>query len=410
MKNRKTILIIIGHFVALLVLLQDIYAQDAKGYIYGKVYTRDNTYEGSITWGKEETFWHNYFNASKTNKSTYQQKEGEKTQEFDWKEFDWSFRTIWEDKATTRHQYSSQFGDISVIENSRRDEVQLTLKNGLKMTLDGRGYNDVGATIEVNDEFGNTARIDWDRVDRVEFFLAPRSFKVRNAKPIYGKVETLGKGSFTGFIQWDHDERLLTQKLDGDIKEGDVSISFESIGRIERLGRGCDVLLKDGREFYLTGSNDVDESNRGVIVYVPDLGRVDISWKHFRSLEMIDTESTGPGYDDYPKPKGIRGSVLTVKNEQHTGKIIYDLDEEWEWETLDAKDDGVSYEIPFRFLDKIIPKNYSFSQIYLKNGNVLLLGDARDVDSNNDGLMILDATGRQEAYIKWNTIVEIKFD
>ncbi|MFY0608497.1 MAG: hypothetical protein JXR10_17395 [Cyclobacteriaceae bacterium] len=410
MRNRKTILIILGHVVALLAILQEVKAQDSDGYIYGRVITIDDEYEGRITWGKEETFWHNYFNASKTNKSAYKEKAGNRDEDWDWTDFDWAFRAIWEDKVSTLHQFSCQFGDIQSIENVGRSEVVLTLKNGFRMKLDGRGYNDIGATIYITDRYDNNAKINWDRVEKVEFSSAPAGLRVRDAKPIYGTVNTLGKGSFTGFVQWDHDERIQTDKLDGDFKGDDLSISFSSIERIERAGRGgCDVLLKSGREYYLTGTNDVNTGNRGIIVYVPEMGRVDIPWVHFRSLDLIDTESTGPSYDDYKRPKGISGSVLTVRNEQYTGKIIYDLDEEWELETLDANDDGVAYEIPFRFVDKITPKNHSFSQVAIKNGMVLLLGEARDIDERNDGLMILDKRN-QETHVKWNQIVEIKFD
>ena len=80
-------------------------------------------------------------------------------------------------------------------------------------------------------------------------------------EPLYGKVETRG-GTFEGFIQWDHDECLSTDELDGESEDGDVEIPFGRIRSIEKYRRGSLVVLETGRELYLTGSNDVDNDNQ----------------------------------------------------------------------------------------------------------------------------------------------------
>ncbi len=411
MKNMRIILLIVGNIVALLIVLQELKAQDTQGYMYGKVVTVDDrVYEGRLRWGTEEAFWHNYFNAAKTGEPKHKKYRESDNKEFNWEDFNWDFRSIWEDQINVRHQFTCQFGDISTISNVKKSYVDLTLKNNVTYRLSGQGYNDVGATIRIYDEEIGTIKVDWDRIDRVDFLPTPRHLNVREAAPIYGTVETLRKGTFTGFVQWDHDERVGDDKLDGDTDYGDVSYPFNEIRSIERYRNGSNVELKSGKVVYLTGSNDVNSENRGIIIDVPDMGRVDIPWKFFERVTFEDVKQSGKSYGDYTSPKGLFGTVTTIKNEKIKGKIIYDLDEEWELETLDAEDDGVSYEVTLRHVKRIIPKNYAYSQVELRNGEMLLLGDARDVDSHNDGLLIIRSRDDEGQYVKWDQIVEIQFD
>ena len=413
MKNKRIILLVVGNVIAFLIVLQELKAQNAQGYMYGKVTTVDRkVYEGRLRWGNEEAFWHNYFNAAKTGESKhdeYRQRSGSKG--FDWENFNWDFSSIWSDNISSRHQFTCQFGDIKSIENVKRGYVDLTLKNGLTYHLSGQGYNDVGAEIQVYDDELGKLGIDWDRIERVDFMATPKTLNVKEAAPIYGKVETLRKGTFVGYVQWDHDERVGDDKLDGDTEDGaDVSFAFNQIKSIARYRNGSDVELKSGRKLYLVGSNDVNSENRGIIVDVPGMGRVDIPWKYFEQVTFETPATSGNSYTSYTTPKGLFGKVVTLRNEEIKGKIIYDLDEEWEIETLDAKDDDVEYEVTLRHVKRIIPKNYAYSQVELRSGEMLLLGDARDVDNHNDGLLIFESRDDRGRYVKWEDIAEIIFD
>jgi hypothetical protein len=81
-------------------------AQSVDGYLYGKVYTDQNTYEGALRWGTEEVFWTDLFNASKRNndyaKLVPQQEANDR-----WAITDWDFSSIWENKGTI-HQFTTQ--------------------------------------------------------------------------------------------------------------------------------------------------------------------------------------------------------------------------------------------------------------------------------------------------------------
>ncbi len=412
-RNKRIILLWVGNLVAFLIVLQELQAQDAQGYLYGKVTTVNRkVYQGRLRWEDEEAFWHNYFNAAKTGEDRHKEyQDRSEKKDFDWENFNWDFSSIWSDNVSSTHQFACQFGDIRSIENVSRYYVDLTLKNGVTYHLSGKGYNDIGAEVQVYDDMLGKIDIDWDRIHRVEFMPTPVQLDIREAAPLYGKVETLRKGNFVGYIQWDHDERVGNDKLDGDTKNGeDVSLPFNQLKRITRYRNGSDVELKSGRTLYLTNSNDVNSENRGIIVDVPGMGRVDIPWKYFEQVTFETPKTSGQSYNGYRSPRGLYGKVITLRNEEYKGKIIYDLDEEWEIETLDAKDDGVAYEVTLRHVKRIIPRNYAYSQVELRNGEMLLLGDGRDVDSDNSGLLIFSSRESRGRHVKWDDIAEIIFD
>jgi len=68
MKDKKNILtIILGVVIGVLILIIETKAQSDVGFIYGKIYTiSGDTYQGQIRWGKEETYWTDHFNSTKT--------------------------------------------------------------------------------------------------------------------------------------------------------------------------------------------------------------------------------------------------------------------------------------------------------------------------------------------------------
>jgi hypothetical protein len=217
-------------------------------------------------------------------------------------------------------------------------------------------------------------------------------------------------GDFSGLIQWDHEECLTNDVLDGDSEDGDVSIPMGNIRSIERDGRGSLVTLKSGREMYLRGSNDVNSENRGVIVKSPDLGKVKIEWREFIRVDFDEKAKTsGPAYADYGKPKQLNGIVKTINGERYKGLIVYDLDEAWDYELLNGYDEEVEFIIPFRNIKSVSPKNYNYSTVELRNGDKILLGDGQDVADKNDGILIFTADD-DPVYVPWSDLETVVFD
>ena len=397
-------------------------AQDG-GYIYGKITTIDDrTYTGPIRWGKEEVYWTDMFNASKERNENldYLSRDDRRDLEDDyrrsrsggywerrvgsWFGSDWNWG---DDRNEFKHQFVCQFGELKSIRPYRRQGADITLRSGEKIEVDGQGYNDIGEEIRIIDPEIGEVELKWDRIDLIEFFQAPSKLDEKFGEPLYGTVESYG-GTFTGFVQWDHDERVDTDKLDGDSRDGDMSIPFSNIASIENDGTSSAVELNSGRRLSMRGTNDVNSGNRGIIV-TTEYGRVDIPWRDFRKVTFSKNKGKLVKYNDYASAKELKGSVKTNRGETLEGKIIFDLDEEKDFEILHGKDGDIEYFIPFRELKLLAPKNYDNSNIELKNGTKLLLGDAQDVSDRNSGILVFKGKG-EPTYVRWEDVREISFN
>lgn len=414
-KNRKTLQLIVGILLVLFILISELPASaqslNSQGFIYGKVYTRDNTYVGQIRWGKEEAFWNDLFNASKT--SIKIDRNNRNSKDDSWFSVDdWSLSSIWDNKrGSSGHQFVTQFGNIAQITKSRdSDIVYLLLKDGNELKLDGSGTNDVGTTVRVLDAELGQVNIKWSRIAKIEFLSTPQNLTENFGRPIYGTVETLRKGKFTGYIQWDRDERLGKDKLDGSTRDGEVSIYFDQLRSIYSKQNGSEIELLSGRKMFVYGSNDVNKGNRGIIVTVEGIGKIEIPWRAFRGVEFQDSKMSGESYNSYGKPKKLSGKVFTFDNEEISGSFMYDLDETWDFEMIEGHDDELEYKVPIKNIKSIKPKNYAYSQVTFRNGESVLLGKGRDVTDSNDGLLILERGQREARHVRWRDIAEISFE
>ena len=386
-------------------------AQD-EALIYGKLTTIDgDSYTGQIRWGKEEAIWTDIFNGTKEENENYRYLS--RDQRNDMKEDrrrgnrwnGWNISWGNNDYETT-HEFQARFGDIAKLEIERRSEVKLTLRNGESMFIEN-GSNDFDTEIHIMDtELGKTS-FRWSRIESVEFMETPKNLREKMGDALYGAVAFYG-GEYTGFIQWDHDERLSEDILDGDTRDGDVKIEFGKLASIERGRGGSNIVTKSGREMYLRGSNDVNSGNRGIIV-TTDFGRVDIPWNEFKKVTFSDAPSGAIAYSTFSDMKKLSGTVTTTDGKTLSGNIIYDLDETYTFEMLQGKDDDVEYIISMGNIKSISPKNYDYSTVVLKNGTELLLGDARDVNEDNDGVLVFTGSGDPE-YIRWEDIKNITFN
>lgn len=417
----RSIVLFLGIGIGLLIILSQAKAQTANPFMYGEVETiSGDVYKGPIRWGSDEVYWAELFNATKTSndflkflsKRQVEQLNQEESEGSSWLGIDLGALSIWEDRfSRTSHQLDIQFGDIKIVEPSGRSKARLTLKNGVIIEAGGSGYEDVGGSVVIYDfELGEFA-VRWDRIKQVRFTSAPANSKNGFGEPIYGTVNAGRKGTFKGIIRWDSDERFLDEILNGEDRDGKKDIPFRSIKSITKKGNGVDVVLNSGREFYLTGSNDVNRENRGVVIFDPEIGRVVVPWRDFFDLEITPPKKEWMlAYDDFSRPSGISGTVVTIDGEEHTGLLAYDLDEAWEFEILDGNDDDVTYQIPFRHIKNIIPKNYNYSSVILRNGTNLLLGGGRDVSEDNDGILVFPSKDAKPIYVRWSKIDQVIFD
>lgn len=390
-------------------------AQD-DGFIYGRVTTEDgDVYEGPLRWGKEEVYWTDMFNASKRenkNLDYLSSRELDRLEDRYDNNSDLISRFInisWDDDDSRFvHEFSTAFGNLAALRIRSGNRVEVKLKNGDYIEVDGSGYNDIGARITVIDRELGSIRLSWSNLEKIEFLPTPSTLNEKFGEPLYGTV-ICELGEFTGFIQWDHDERVGTDVLDGEEDGDDYEIAFDKIKSIERDGYSSSIVtLKSGRELDLRGTNDVDDDNKGIIVTVKGLGRVDIEWEDFDKVTFTQAPDSGPSYSSFASPKKIKGTVIVDNGDRHSGEIIYDLDEEYTFELLNGEKDDTKFIIPFSNIKEIEPRRSDEARITLISGDELVLEDGQDVSDKNLGVLI--KTNSDRVYVPWDRIEKITLE
>jgi hypothetical protein len=408
----------------LLVCTYSLYAQD-EGFIYGKIFTEDGkTYEGPIRWGKEEVYWVDMFNAAKERNenlkylSASQRNDLDDRQFYSWNHWTDGFgrwvsnRTSWSSDGDNdyTHQFACQFGEIKSIRPTGKKYLEVEMQSGVVYELTGEGYNDVGLDIKITDKEIGEVEVYWNRIEKIEFTNTPSKISTKFGEPLFGTVQAYGE-KFTGFIQWDKDERLSTDKLDGDSEDGDVAIEFSKIKEIERRGGRSEVTLKSGRKLLLDGSNDVSDGHRGVIVMNKEFASITIPWDEFENI-VFEEKSQQPiaTYSDFKTQKELNATVKTVGGKSYKGKLVYDLDETHDHELLQGKEGEFEYAIPFRSIKRITPKGGHRCMIELKNGKVISLDEGQDVNEKNQGILVFASGSDEPEYIVWEEVGEIEFN
>lgn len=395
-------------------------------FLYGSVTLHSGkTFTGQLRWDKEEAFWTDMFHASKVRNehiaSLKEHKPIPSAYQFTSNRYrgrramsnnniSVQNNRVYRDGEPLRystHVLTCQFGELESIENRRGSRPRITFKDGSTMEVSGSGYNDLSPTIRIYSR--DEIRVKFEDVARVEFFSAPKYYRSKIGQPLFGKVHS-EIGEFEGYIIWDKDERLGIDELDGDVDRREVSIPFEEIRSIRKSGEGSEVSLKSRRKYYLTGSNDVNHGNRGVVVVTPGLGRIEISWKDFYEVTFYDEPAaTMLSYDDFSIPTRIVGEVWLRNGTLLKGDLIYDLDESYTYEILDGKISSSELEIPFDAIRSIQPQGSDQSLVRLKSGRELRLRNSQDVTSSNTGILV-SGDGRDNlTFVKWREVEKIIF-
>jgi hypothetical protein len=169
------------------------------------------------------------------------------------------------------------------------DAARVGLRSGAQLTLGGTP--DVGSAndgITVSDPALGQVKVDWRDFDNVTFSAPPRPARAvtfDGGPPITGTVLTEGGEALTGTVRWDDDEASTWEMLNGSAGGADFEVEFGQIARIRKVGAGARVTLKDGRSLELSGSNDVDGGNRGVVVDTGTEVRK-VPWSDFKELRL----------------------------------------------------------------------------------------------------------------------------
>ncbi|HEX9671564.1 MAG TPA: hypothetical protein VGC93_19000, partial [Thermoanaerobaculia bacterium] len=389
------------------------------GFLYGRITTdAGTTYEGRLRWGgDQEAFWVDYFNGEKDENPWVAHvpperlpKERRPIEIFG---IEIAHR---ERQIDLGRLFMARFGDIARIE-ARGREVRVTLKSGTVFDLDRLEASDFDDGVRVWD--GRRGVVDLHggveraiageigaggRIRTIE--LLPTAWLGGAPDQLHGTVRTR-QGGFTGFVQWDREECVGTDELDGHTADGELGLRFDTIRSIARRSRDSSlVTLLDGREIVLSDTREVGHGNRGIYVDDRRYGRVLISWDAFERVDFSPGGS-GPAYGDFPPGRPLTGRVTTRAGRRLAGQLVYDLDESETTETLDAPSQGVDYTIPFGRIASILPQR---ARVTLQSGEELQLERTGDLGEGNAGMLIFVDGRERPEYVPWTDVEQVDFE
>ncbi|WP_062546193.1 hypothetical protein [Rufibacter tibetensis] len=392
-----------------------------EGFLYGEVtLTNNERFKGQILWSAGQRMWVDMMTVEKKDNPVLKYLNSEQlerlSQEETQEEMDWGFMNLWKNRYPSRkHTLRCRFGDMAAIRVTGSYEAVITLKNGQKVNIytnkDPEYKDQLGKRIAVIHSGKEKKYVEWGSIERITFMPTPSKLHYLKAEPLYGTITTRNGFAYKGQVQWDMDEYLTTNWLNGKSREGEnISIRFQEVASVRPKEDGALVKLHSGKEVYLQDNSNVNRKNQGIVVQHPTWGRVYIRWRNFKEAVFtpypIDASF---GYSAFQKPKPLRGTISTG-NLTWKGFFIYDLDEKLDMETLDGWDKaGALRQVPFRYISKISPIDDSHAAVVLKDGQKLLLGDRSDVSEKNWGIMVWPQPSKYK-YIPWNKVIHVMFD
>ncbi len=406
--------------LGLVIVLAAAVQADNSGRIYGKIYTVDgDEFEGLIRWDKNEVDWIDVLSGTKDREDSerYDRKRAGRKKYHRNKS---SFRIFGIELSGGDDVYINYlssassgicFGHISVMDVVGDDCVILRLKSGKDVELCD-GSTDIGVDIReivIEDLREGEVEFVWDDIEKIEFFQAPGNEKSSFGERLYGTLTTKRGDEFTGFVCWDIDEVFTNDILDGDEKRRSRKIEFGKIAAIERYSSSAAlVTLRSGDDMVLRGTNDVDDDNRGILIFDPGFGEVLVGWDEFDRLEF--SEAPKPvRYDRFDGGRPLKGTVYTEDGDEYRGTIRWDDDEEYTWEFLDGECRDVDLSVEFEFISEIEKSSHRSATVTLWDGRQFRLYGSNDVDDDNRGVVVYLDDG-DDVLIEWEDFDKVSFE
>jgi hypothetical protein len=380
-----------------------------RGFIYGRVTTTDGTtYQGRLRFGGDrEAFWGDTFNGVKRENPWLAQLAPEQIpkQTHSIEIFGWKLGDQTAQLDVTR-QLTARFGEIARIEAQGKD-VRVTLKSGSVVDVNRFDASDFDDGVRVWDASRGAPHLDSMRIRSIE--LLPTVALADPPARLFGTVRSR-RGDFTGFIEWDREECVGTDEIEGQTGLTEQHVRFDTIRSIERGSHNSSrVTLTDGREVELSSTNDVGDGNRGILVDDLRYGRVVVSWDAFERVDFAPGDS-GPANGDFTAGSDLHGTVTTRDGRRVSGRLVYDLDESKTTETLDGSFEGVDYLVPFGMIASIVPSPDHPARLTLHDGTELQLEWDGDVGEQNAGVLVFVDGGARPDYVRWSDVARVDLD
>jgi hypothetical protein len=188
---------------------------------------------------------------------------------------------------------SIPFSHVAVIEQDGRDGAMVTLRDGETFRLeDSNDVNHENRGIVISDPRLGEVTVSWEGFASLTFHAAPDQdyyAAFDGGRSLFGTVRAASGDRLTGYLRWDNDEEFTWEMLDGESRGVDFDVELANVARIERIDdQSALVILRDGRTFQLSGSNDVNEENKGVFV-IDESGEVRVVvWSDLEGVSFRD--------------------------------------------------------------------------------------------------------------------------
>jgi len=387
--------------------------------LYGRVVTAGGeVYEGYIRWDRNEGSWADLLDGSKElpweNIREAERLSGRERTRREHSVRILGLRISWDDDEDPYPSSASsgiRFGHLRSLAVTGDDRALLTLKSGQEIELEG-GSTDIGDELRglvVEDPERGEVELRWRDLDVVEFTQVPAGVAPPSAPRLYGTLRTRGGLEFTGYLAWDVDEILGSDVLDGEEHGRSRKVPFNRIAAIEGDGpSGARVILENGEEITLRGSNDVDSGNRGITIADPALGEVTVDWDAFDGIVLHVPPPGGGAYEGFDGGRPLYGTVETADGERYTGSIRWDNDEAYTWEILNGRAQDVEFDIELGQVRSIRREDARGARVTLLDGRAFDLEGSNDVDGDNKGIFVTPDDGGT-VMIPWRDFREATF-
>lgn len=373
-------------------------------------------HEGIVRWGDIEASWADHLNASREvpERNLRQRAEAlgrawEPTKRRSISLFGRRIN-LGESGPTSRSEVAIQFGhlrSLEPIDNGRRALARL--KSGEEVELLAN-TSDLGRRVRltIHDASTGDARVSWDEIRHIEFMATPPGMTETVGQRLFGVVVTRDGTEYTGNVTWDRDEVLDTEALDGEDESGaDHEILFRDVRTIAREGGSRSrVTLRDGQELLLSGTNDVNRENRGILVVDATLGQIEIGWADFAEVRFADP-AAAPRYADFDGGRPLIGAVTVEDGQVFHGRIRWDNDEEYTWEMLDGEYVDSEIDVAFASI-RSIEKSLAGALVTLADGRAFEITGSNDVDDDNKGIFVATDEGSL-IMVLWDEFRRIDF-
>jgi hypothetical protein len=262
---------------------------------------------------------------------------------------------------------------------------------------------------------------------------------------LYGKIYTTDDKVFEGAIRWDKNEASWDDILDGNkslddshykkykrerkgtkrvtvfgveiYREGDdeyyINWSNQAqsgirMGHIKILIPDDDdraiLILQSGQKVEIENSStDIGDGMRELLIDDKKEGVLEMFWDDIDSVVFGSTPGSEEGFG-----KRLYGKVATRQGETYTGFISWDVDEVFDTDILDGREDNHRRKIEFGRIKSIERRTSNSSLVTLKEGREMRLEDSNDIDSGNRGIAISDPSlGR--IIVAWDEFDFVEF-